>query len=343
MEIRFADHPSFHRAALGMVGGSALLGLALHPFTPMAPLVGGMLGLAIGAAFGYGRAAWRLAAAAAASVALLLVAPTWSLLAGVASIASLGLAIGGPRGLRGLIGVMFGATIALIAMWTSLRFGHARQTAQWPAWTTDLASSAALGMVGVLAVLPRHLWLALDPVAGAMRRLPKDLDGEVRELCGRSVAIWNEAKDKLDDRDPGLRLVRDGVLKTLEVAARSAGVRAAAGSDTELATRMEDLDHRIAAATDAEIKNQYQSARSALDDQRRYRDQIRQNRERLIARLHHHVAALEKFQLAASGLESARAASAGAAAVTQLEDLSHDVAASGEALAELELGVPAKA
>ena len=54
--------------------------------------------------------------------------------------------------------------------------------------------------------------------------------------------------------------------------------------------------------------------------------------------MHNHVAALEKFQLAASGLAAARAASAGATAVKQLEELSHDVAASGEALAELELG-----
>ena len=101
---------------------------------------------------------------------------------------------------------------------------------------------------------------------------------------------------------------------------------------------MEDLDARIAAATDAEVKAQYQSARTALDDQRRYRDHIKQNRERLIARMHNHVAALEKFQLAASGLAAARAATAGATAVKQLEELSHDVAASGEALAELELG-----
>jgi hypothetical protein len=341
MEIRFGEHPSFHRAALGMVGGSALLGLALHPLTPMAPLVGGMLGLAIGAGFGYGKPAWRLAAAVAASAPLVWMAPSWPLLAGVAGLASLGLAAGGPRGLRGLACLMFGATIALVAMWTALRFSHARQTASWPAWATDLASSAALGMVGVLAVLPRHLRFAIDPVAGAMRGLPNQLDDEVRELCGRAVAIWNGAKDKLADGDPGLRLVREGVLKTLEVAARSAGVRAAAGSDEELARRMADLDQRIAAATDVETKQQYQSARAALDDQQHYRDQIRQNRERLIARLHNHVAALEKFQLAASRLESARAASAGAAVANQLEELSHEVAASGEALAEVELGVPA--
>jgi len=342
MDIRFADHPSFHRAALGMVGGSAILGLALHWVTPMAPLVGGIFGLAVGAAFGYGKPSWRLIAAIAAAIPLVAMTPSWPVLAMVAGTLSLGIAVAGPRGVRGLVGVMLGAIVALLAMWTALRIGHAQRTATWPTWATDLASSAALGMVGVLAVLPRHLRMAVDPIAAAVRGLPRDLDGEVRELCDRSVAIWTGAKDKLTDSDPGRNLVRDGVLKALEVASKSAGVRATDSEDA-LAKRMADLDQRIAAATDAEVKTQYQGARAALEDQRRYRDQIRQNRERLIARLHNHVAALEKFQLAASGLEAARAATAGATAVKQLEELSHEVAASGEALAELELGVAAKA
>jgi len=128
------------------------------------------------------------------------------------------------------------------------------------------------------------------------------------------------------------------VLKTLEVAARSAGVKITGPSEAELAQRMADLDQRIAAATDSEVKTQYEAARVALGDQQRYREHIRQGRERLVARMHNHVAALEKFELAATGLSAARVASAGSPVVRQLEELSHDVAASGEALAELELG-----
>ena len=101
---------------------------------------------------------------------------------------------------------------------------------------------------------------------------------------------------------------------------------------------MEDFDKRIAAATDAEVKTQYQSARAALDDQRRYRAHIRQDRERLVARMHNHVTTLEKFQLAATGLEAARGRPR-SARPQQLDELSQDVAASGEALAEIELGV----
>jgi hypothetical protein len=194
-----------------------------------------------------------------------------------------------------------------------------------------------MGIVGVLAMLPRHIQVVLDPVQAALARLPAGLDVEVRSLCARSAAIWATAQDRLAD-DASKHLVRDGVLKTLEVAARSVEVEIVGASEAELAQRMADLDQRIAAATDHEVRTQYQSARAALDDQQRYRDRIRQGRERLIARMHNHVAALEKFELAATGLRAAQPMSADSSMVSQLEELSHDVAASCEALAELEVG-----
>jgi hypothetical protein len=339
MDIRFGDHASFHRAAIGMTASSALLGIALHPLTPFAPLLGGIFGIAVGAALGYGKPVWRLIAAALASLPLLVMTASWPAFAASAGILTLGCTISttgpGVRGLRGAMTVMLGATVTLLAMWTALRFDHARATAHWPASLTDGASAAAMGIVGVVAMLPRHLGIAFDPVRTALAALPPRLDSEVRALCDRTLAIWSDVKIKLGETDPNLTLVRDGVLKTLEVAAKSTDAQPQGANDEQLGRRMEDLDARIAAATDDEVKAQYQSARAALSDQAKYRERIRQNHERLVARLHNHVAALEKFQLAAGGLASARAASSGATAVQQLSDLSRDVAASGEALVEV--------
>jgi hypothetical protein len=337
MEIRFRDHASFHRAALGMTAGSALLGLLASSFAPreLAPVMAGVVGIGIGAAVAYGWRAWRVIAALAA--AALLLEPAWQAIAASAIVLSVGLAIG-ERGVRAAASLFVGMAIAMLATWTALRVSHAQRTDMWPLWAKDLASASAMGIVGVLAMVPRHLGLASDPVRDAMRALPAELDAEVRSLCGRAVAIWQATRDKLGEDDPGMALVRDGVVKALEVAGKSAAIRpATGGSDDDLARRMTDLDARIAAATDDEIKAQYQSARAALSDQRRYRDGIRQNRERLVARLHNHVAALEKFQLAAGGLAAARAAATGTDAADELADLSHGVAASGEALAEVEL------
>jgi hypothetical protein len=343
MDIRFGDHPSFHRAALGMVGGSAALGLALHQIKPgpLGAMMAGLGGIAIGAAIGYGKPAFRIAAAALACVPLFVLAKSVSTMSMVAAVMGVGLAAFGLRGMRGAVAVMIGATATMLAMWAGMRIGAARETMGWSGWMRDLASASAMGMIGVFAVLPRHLKISFDAVATAMRNLPRDLDSEVRELCNRSIAIWNGAKDKLADDEPGKNLVRDGVLKTLEVATKSADIRAQGSTDAELDKRMSDFDARIAATTDSEVKAQYQQARTALEDQRRYRDHIKQNRERMIARMHNHVTTLEKFQLAAGGLAAARAASAGATAIKQLEELSADVAASGEALAELELDATA--
>lgn len=339
MDIRFGDHPAFHRAALGMVGGSAALGLALHQIKPgpVGAMIAGLGGIAIGTALGYGKPAWRIATAGLACVPLFVMTKSVTAMSMVAAIMGVGIAAFGLRGMRGAVAVMLGATATMLAMWAGMRVGAAKETMLWSGWLKDLASASAMGMIGVFAVLPRHLKISLDPVTAALRRLPNTLDSEVRELCTRSMTIWNGAKDKLADNDPGKNLVRDGVLKTLEVAAKSADVSAQGATEAELAKRIGDLDARIAASTDSEVKAQYQSARAALEDQRRYRDRIQQGRERMIARMHNHVAALEKFQLAAGGLAAARAATEGATAVKQLEELSADVAASGEALAELEL------
>ncbi len=328
-----------------MVGGSAALGLALHFIkpgpSPTGAMIAGLGGMALGAALGYGKPAFRIAAAGLACVPLLAMATSVTTLSITAAIMGVGLAAFGLRGMRGALAVMVGATATMLAMWGAHRIGAAKQTADMSLLFRDVMSATAMGLMGVFAVIPRHLKISLDPVTAALRRLPNSLDAEVRDLCTRSMTIWNGAKDKLADNDPGKNLVRDGVLKTLEVAAKSAEVSAQGATDAELTKRMADLDTRIAAATDSEVKAQYQSARAALEDQKRYREHITQGRERMIARMHNHVAALEKFQLAAGGLAAARAATAGATAVKQLEELSADVAASGEALAELELEAPA--
>jgi hypothetical protein len=336
MDLRFTDHSSFQRAAAGMASGALLFGAALHPVTPLAPLAGGALGIAAGAAIAHGRAVWRVAAVGAALAVLFAGPPGGPVLVAAAALLALAVAISGPRGVRGVAGAAFAALALLVAMWCALRIGYAQATRGWPPVVATAVAAAAMGLVGALATLPRHVAIGIDPVRAALRRLPGSLDAEVRELCARAVAIWSSAKDRVAD-DTGRALMRDGVVKTLEVAARSASasVVPTGPGDAELAQRLADLEQRIAAATDGEVRAQYQGARTAVADQQRYRERIRQGRERLVARMHNHVAALEKFQLAATGLEAARAASAGAAAVREIDELSHDVTTSGEALAEV--------
>lgn len=311
MELRFRDHASFHRAALGMTAGAALFGLALHVaggfgahaarLALVAPVAGGLVGVGVGAALAYGSAAWRVGLAILAA-AIAVAAPSWQGLAAAGAFTAVAIAIPGraegaiaARRVRALLVMAFASALAVLAMWTALRVAHADRVATWPSWAADLAGASALGIVAALAVLPRHLALAADPIRAAIRALPSDLDAEVRALCGRAVAVHA----KLDERDPDHDLARDGVLDALAVARQCAELRAATGTQDDLARRIADLDARIAAATDAEVKSQYESARAALVEQRRHRDDARARRERLVAKLHFQVATLE--QLATAG------------------------------------------
>src|SRR6185503_19172318 len=173
MDIRFGDHPSFHRAAAGMVGASAAFGLSFHAITSgsaalakhaaIAPVAAGLLGLAVGCAVGYGKPKWRIGAAAAACVPLFVMTPSWPMLAAIAAlmalalVAELGSATTGSmtrggayglRGVRGAMAMMLGAAVVLIGMWAALRIGYAKQTWGWSSWTRDIASSAAMGTIG---------------------------------------------------------------------------------------------------------------------------------------------------------------------------------------------------
>lgn len=320
-----------------MVGGAALAALALQPITPFAPYVGGFLGIAAGASFAYGKLPLRMAAGIAGAVVLMALASSWPMFAVAAGLLSLGLALGGPRGAKGLGVVAFGTVATLVGLWCATRIVGARETSHWSGYLQSAIGGAAMGMVGVLAALPRHVRIVMDPVAAAVKALPPLLDSEMRGLCDRAVAIWETTEERLADGDAGKSLVRDGVLKTLEVATASRSTKLS-GAEAALAQRMTEMDARIAAATDDEVRTQYTAARAALEDQKRYREQIAKGRERLVARMHNHVAALEKFQLAATGVEASRMASQ-STTVKQLAELSQDVAASGEALAEIELGL----
>jgi hypothetical protein len=348
MALRFLDHDGFHRAALTMVASGFCVGALAHavslPGLPPA-LVGGVVGAAIGVGLAHphdagGRGAFasalrsiapRIAMAAIALVAcgLLLRIDVWGALAACAVIAGVGLTVGVRT--RRPLAMALGAVAVLGASWVGLRIAYAEQTATWPGWLVTSLASAAMSFVAILSLLPRHLDWVRDSIAVRMRLLPAGLDAEVRGLCDRSVALWTSGKDKIAD-DASRELLYDGVVKVIDVAARTAPTSAAIGSDSDLDERIAVLDERIAAATDTVTRDEYQAARNALDDQKRLRDRMRMGRERVVARMHNHVATLERFHLAAQNLEATRAADDDGTRA-----LAADVASSSESLSEIDL------
>jgi hypothetical protein len=339
MDLRFDNHSGFHRAASAMVVlGAGLSAAALPLGSPLhiaPPLIGGALAVALGAGWAYGSLRSRALLGALACVPVALSA-TWGALAATAVIVSLAMALGAENRRRALAIVAVGTGAMLLACWAGLRIHYAQETVSWAPIVRATVSGAAIGMIGVLATLPRHLAWQLDAVLAAARKLPVGLDKEVRELCDRSLTLWSKTKEELRDDASSQELLRSGVIKVLEVAKRTSGVAPGqSGSEQELADRIADLERRIEGASDAETKAQYTAAREGLEDQRKYRERLRAGRERMVARLHNHVAALEKFHLAAVSLDASKKLSSDEPMVKQLADLSSEVSASGDALADV--------
>lgn len=316
----------------GLSAAALPLGSPLHVAPP---LLGGALAVALGAGWAYGSLKSRAFLGALACVPVALSA-TWGALIATSVIAGLAVALGAENRRRALAVVAVGTGAMLLASWAGLRIHYAQETVTWAPILRATVSGAAIGMIGVLATVPRHLSWQLDAVLAASRKLPVGLDKEVRQLCDRSLALWSQAKERLAEDVSSKELLRSGILKVLEVANRTNGaVTGREGSEKELGERIADLERRIEGASDAETKAQYTAAREGLEDQRKYHERLRAGRERMVARLHNHVAALEKFHLAAVSLDASKKMSGDEPMVKQLADLSSEVSASGDALADV--------
>ena len=329
MALTFDDHPGFQREFLATAVGAAAMGAAgaLVPSAGVAGLPAVAVGSLVGAAAGL---SWAEAPRSALRLGLRLVAIAGGLGAAAAvgspwvAPLALGLviAIGASRS-RALIAGGAALAAALVAAWAARRTAAASELSAWPELAVGATTGLFLGTIASFGTAARHLGWAADPIRAAYRKLPP-LVGEPRALVERGLAIWHDtAALPADDR----ALVADGVGKLFTVATRLATTRAIDGAAID--GRIAELDARIAACTDAVAAEQYAEARAALVDQRRYAASVAASRERIVARMHHCVATLEKFRMAcaqADASAAARDAADARSAMAVLGDLSEGLA-----------------
>jgi hypothetical protein len=325
--LRFEDHPGFHRAfvatAIGAGGAGAVA--ALGPAT-IAGVSAPIFAAVVGAAAGLSWAerpfrAWRIGVrlvtvAAIGAAAGVLNAPAL-VATGLVAVLMIGTT---PRtGMRWWFTTAAAVVAGVVATWAARRAGTASAMSTWNPATVDAIAGGFLGVIAGAAVSARHVVRAPDRVGAAWKALPA-LSGEPRALVDRGLMIWKES----DAMAPENRaLVEGGVTTLFAVAARAAATPIV--DDAAIAVRIEDLDTRIAGCTDAIAADQYRDARQALIDQRRYATSVAASRERVLARMHHCVATLEKFGMACAHADAslaARDAADARSAVAVLADLS---------------------
>jgi hypothetical protein len=258
-------------------------------------IIGGIVGVAVGAGVAHRAMPARLALGLLALVPML-VSPTWAAVAISSALLSVSLCVGTTSWVQRAT-LVLGTAVGIVGAWVAIKISYSAEAQQWSGLAVDSVAAGAFAMLGAVTMLPRHVRWQRDVVAAAFAALPASLDSEVLGLCKQCVSLWQGNQAAMQGDQSNRALLQDGVLAVLGGAAHD-GAAMVGGHDT-IAKRMAELELRISNASDDETRTQYQAAKQALIEQQGFRDKHKVQRDRLVAKLHHQVAALERFQMAA--------------------------------------------
>ncbi len=351
--IRFRDHEEFHRAALHMAIAGGMCGLAAHVATVLAPgfsVAWVTATLVAAAAFGAADPRLRL------RIRDLLVVAVVALGAGLAlrlggvdgqgalfGTAGFAVAVGGllaRGGRRAFLTFVAGAAVALVARWVHVRLVEAGDTAGLPPWVGAAVGGAAFAFICVIGLLPRHVDIGQNRVETAWTACRGALTGEVRELADRAMGVWTKVDASVEQDVPARAAIEDSVIRLFDVARRWAVVDAESRTPVDaLVERMESISGKMERTSDEIARNQYRQAHAALAEQLRYLRDIGTARERVMARMHHYLAAMERLRFAVVSSRSADASRLATDVQPILDDLTHlgkEIDLASEALSEVD-------
>lgn len=354
--VRFREHEEFHRAALHMGLAGALAGLFAHIAGLAFPRVGDLgapvpLALLLGAAaFGAASPQRRtrlreigllLLGMAAAAVGLRFlgrggVEPTLG--AAAFALAFAVLLARGATGKRFVATLLSAAAAALLARFVFATF--IAESGDLPLWAGAALAGGAFGLVSLLGVVPRHLDLHHDRIGDKWQAIKDKSQGEVGELLGRAATLWEKVDASLERDSSPRRAIEDSVLRLFEVAQKWQAVESESSTPADkLVERMQEIDQKISRTEDPVARGQYERARAALAEQLRYVQEINTSKERVVARMHHYLAAMERLRFAVINHRSADASRLSTEVQPILDDLNtlgKEIDCTSEAMGEVE-------
>ncbi|MSP59652.1 MAG: hypothetical protein EXR72_04800 [Myxococcales bacterium] len=325
-----------------------------------------------------GLLAWRLPGPGAQAVSLLLLGlaavppKSWRSAALAATVAVLGgvawafggalgawgfAAVGGltfarelPGTSRRAVAAVAGGVGLATALFVALSIGSSGVLGFLPPGLVALALGGAAGFVASLGVTGRELEWSRDeepmlPAASAVAKeggLPATAGGgELHGLLGRASEAYREVRAALGGEAPEVSAAAEDLLgRITRFGKRWSDLEAEAARTDRLALagRLDQIVTREEAAKDDVVRSEYGRARAAMATQLAYLDGIERGRERAVARLHHHIAVMERLRLAALHHRSADAARLGEELAPLVEDLTaagRELDTAAEVIAEL--------
>ena len=176
-------------------------------------------------------------------------------------------------------------------------------------------AGAVVGLFVGLSSVAAHLALASDPVEARCEELLPQLSGDFHTLAERALTVYRQCGQSLAQlpREPAReelartlsKMTRDAV----ELASEWAGVESQLEerAQTELQTEREELLRAAKASTDAVARKQLESAAASLGEEIERLGELKQRRERILARLRAQVAQLDRARVALLSLRSGHA------------------------------------
>lgn len=349
--LRFRQHAEFHRATLQMMAAGAVAGLIAHlalsgsasPWAVAIVAAAAVVGGLIRSSAHMNDLIARLGLGAMAAGALVLIArsgePTSAIIVfGLLFGAGLGW---GLHGSRFLLAIGLGALVAALGRYVFFSVVTAEQFASLPDVLVSAGAGAAFSLISVFALLPKHLDMQRDPVVTSYQDLSGTLSGEVDQLVQRGYELWTKSAHEIEAGSVNHDTLQEGVLRLFGVAKRWRSVEGAGTDDMaeSLIERIDALDARVAKTDDPVTANQYQQAKAALTEQLRYIKDIGVSRERVLARMHNYLAAMERLRMAIINLESTHASRDAVDVqplIANLQTIGADMDSCSEALIEVE-------
>lgn len=207
------------------------------------------------------------------------------------------------------------------------------------------AAGATAGLFIGLATAPRHLIVGPHPVDEAYGQALQVRDGEIHELLERALRLHQSLRERSDDRREMQDLsleprVAEQVLKILEIAEHCRQVDQEVTEDrlNEIDDRMAEVERKAQASSDLTAQKTYMKALESLQDQQEALRRLGEGRERVVARLHVHVALLEKLRVSVLQIRSADAERFGTEdsfVMEAVEELGRELDATAHAISEV--------
>jgi hypothetical protein len=186
---------------------------------------------------------------------------------------------------------------------------------QTPGLLAALISGMVVALFAGIGGIAAHLMLKADPVEARCEELIPQLQGEFQTLATRALGLYRHCGESMQKlpREPAReelartlqRLTREAV----ELAAEWAGVETQLEDDTvkELDKEVLDLTRSAQASRDAVAKRQLELAAASLREELDRLGELKNKRERILAKLKSQVALLERARVALIGMRSGHA------------------------------------